>query len=296
MQDSGASLLILLLLIFVVCSYPETLLAAENFDKVDVISASAVDFKKLTQRGLLFIPGYGGDPRRHEIIERNLQKFDKAWDCLLFRYRNHVRISRKIREKCIVVNAFEMSWAEIMKYIRPEFVFRRRYAYITVLLDDVLLGEDFDIKAFLHVMQTHELDVASPSIYNSSHSIMAPFRDGTSSASYLGRLTSFVEIQATVFSNLAWLCFWDALDIKNKGGWAFDVCMFEICRPRIGIIDIHMATHVVALGTTQAEPGIREKQAWAWLTQRSKASSLFTRNCTTFGKSPYGRILGTLTT
>lgn len=270
--------------------------AGLSFGKKSYTSHVYANIRQEFSKRLVFIPGFGGDSRRLEVIRSNLRFFDSTWDCLIFLYTDDATLSKQVQDRCTVIKYISGSWPTLLKQVRPEFIVRRRYQTVCVLLDDVLIESKYDIQSILNFMRAYSLDVASPRIRNSPHEIMNPTPHHHAEP-LSGRLTNFVEIQFTFFSPLAWICFWDIIDIDNASGWGFDVCLFELCNLRIGIMATTTAVHKVELGSAISEDaGARDRQMQNWYSRRSRNQTIFQPKCSSFHVPPsHGRHVHPLT-
>ena len=173
---------------------------------------------------------------------------------------------------CQIVQNVGQKYSSHLKLVSPRFIVQKRYELVVIHIEDVSYTAPANYNwthhwhAVLHLMKRHEIDVVTPLISGNHHkSVMnddmfnstatlshtCPGLD-TDSCMTFGLRPRFIEIFATVFRPLSWICFWDMLDVDtNEGGWGYDFCLSKLCDAQMAVLTRWRAVHS-QLGGRQA--------------------------------------------
>ena len=177
----------------------------------------------------------------------------KDWDCVVYVYSpRHVKEFweapelKTLYELCNVVEVPHQKFTTNLHMVQPMFLVDR-YAYVFILLDDVLLKPDFNMISFVSIMQKNNLTSASLRIEGATDTnvnMMAFPESGT-----VGLKTNFVEIFAYVMTIPAYTALWQLLYPSiNPYGWGYDLWYDCVAKKgnfnhSMGVISVYSATH-----------------------------------------------------
>ena len=151
---------------------------------------------------------------------------------------------------CELVETPGQRFSQNLFMAQPALLTRLRFVF--VLLDDVLLSPDFDLRQLLSIMDRNRLSVASPRIIGANQGggqkfrliMQAPPRNGS-----VGYKTSFLEIFACVYTPSAYRALWSLLlPSVNPYGWGYDFWYDGYARRNVmghamGIVSVFTASH-----------------------------------------------------
>ena len=145
-------------------------------------------------------------------------------------------------------------WASLLNLTTPATV--APYDYVMVMLDDIALTPEFDVRRFVDEAARHNLSRASPSVFGAAwgssvfpwQSLGSKFEDNVNAirscrahGGHCGvRLVSWTESFLTLYTRAAWECYWSmfadaALGLGNERGaigFGYDRCFKLHCGAR----------------------------------------------------------------
>jgi len=197
---------------------------------------------------LLVIPGLTEETVRLELVKKNLRtKFDwSQWDCLIWQYKPRSQwINHQDFIPCRFRRRVGQMWAEAIK-ASWRWVEMHEYQYIATLLDDVEIGDDFDMPAFLDFMRRNQIGHASPTVLGSHWPQMnSRTRHSSNGNNTAGWLTTFIEFQFNVWNREAYQCLAHMIEPDiNSLGYGYDFCIPTRC-PHVkqAMVDTMTAHH-----------------------------------------------------
>lgn len=257
-------------------------------------------------KGLIVVPGHGGNLKRLEIIRNNTRHIPfERFDCVVFLYADLNVTDGFDLGGCKVVHK-KGSWVDFQYMVKPSLVQKAGYISVTLMLDDVLIApsslvvnsyEGFMLDRMSYLLQTYKLSSLSPNVFGSDKSQMSvglgPL-DITTDPPKLTikrHLNGFIdapmnEIQFVMFhvSDSGWPCFHSLLEPElNPIGWGPDLCYKRFCNAKLGLVDaavIHYGRPTVygnlpttnTINTSYTEAEMQMKR-WA-LNHKRKTASL----------------------
>lgn len=175
------------------------------------------------------------------FLKKVLERFNsKDFDFLIFVY-DDTAFKEEIFNKCKFIYESGFKWQFAKRYLTPEVC--SKYDYIFFWDDDIGI-EQFSYKDFIAVMEENRLDMAQPALSRQSYYFHEITLKNTRYS--IGRFTDFVEIMVPVFSNAAWIKFWERL-LKEDNGWGlgYDLVIKRLLDFNVGIIDSQPVTHTL---------------------------------------------------
>ena len=179
----------------------------------------------------------------------------KDWDCVVYVYSpRHVKEFweapelKTLYELCNVVEVPHQKFTTNLHMVQSVFLVDR-YAYVFILLDDVLLKPDFNMISFVSIMQKNNLTSASLRIEGPSGGEWNTNMMGLPESGTVGHKTNFVEIFAFVMTIPAYTALWQLLYPSiNPYGWGYDLwydCMAKKgnFNHSMGVISAYTAVH-----------------------------------------------------
>jgi hypothetical protein len=154
----------------------------------------------------------------------------KGWNIFCF---SHLMLNNKFCDTLQIKKNYK--WGSLLQTTRT--VDMSKCSHIALALDDVKLN--FDPNSFLNAMIQSPYDVASPLVYNASHSIMF---------GKTPQIPLFIEYYFTVFTSNAWKCLLDLTTLakhdNNYYGWGLDVCYKSFCPSfNLGLLNKFVSVH-----------------------------------------------------
>lgn len=218
------------------------------------------------QRVLIIVPGHGR-PERTSTLLRSLQGLmAEPWptggepSCIVFIYESssafwELQATRNLREKAGC--SLELRPGTVFMHFLTDGAIRRAVdsvqpQYVLFLLDDIALGGSgipTRLGDLLRVAERNQLDVVSPAVVGtpSPYQCMWPSRPRRPGA--VGRLVSFIEWQATLFTLEAFDVLRGMVQPDLSTTWGYDE-LFPGCfrralgrLPRMGVVDAMHAKH-----------------------------------------------------
>ena len=201
-----------------------------------------------SRKFLVLFPGHGGKPERVATLLPSLKYYNNSYfDCLIMVHPSEYVVHDEAYAPCEVYHVKEpIDISGLIKLVDPEYIIRNKYAAVVMHSDDIVVGQDYDPLDLVFFMSLYELEVASPLVLGSYHEIQNKVVSPVHR--FDGRLTRFIDFDLTVFSPLAWTCFWSIVSPTSRTAWGYDSCFWDLCRLRMGLLDSMVVTHVQSGG------------------------------------------------
>ena len=185
---------------------------------------------------LLIIPGYGG--KEWEIksvcINKSINKIKNTCP-------ENSNFTIKIFNYDSSPNNFNFGeFEEIIKpgilgefiynYVKPSLV--ENYDYIILMLDDIILQDNFNLKDALNILNLHNLDLISPSLtLDSIHTHRESLVDlNNTSNNKIGRICNFVEFFFYIIPSKSYNNYYSLFYKDTKWMWGIDYCMDHLMK------------------------------------------------------------------
>jgi len=160
----------------------------------------------------------------------------EQFDYLIFVYDGS-RFDEAIFSRCTFINEPGIVYQFFKKYLTPERC--SSYDFIVLGIEDVDI-DDFSWPHFSAIMESNQLDMASPALSAHSHS---PHSVMFQQARRVGRLVDVIEVFLTVFDARAWPAFWALIENDyNYWGWGYVQLAQSFCNYKMGIVDCETIT------------------------------------------------------
>ena len=237
----------------------------KNWSEIDIFSLFGPP--NITMgKGLVVVPGHGGDVKRREILIKNIQNIPSdRFDCIVFLYDYDDRDNLELGGCKTVYKKGE--WVQFQLMIKPELVLSAGYTSVTLMQDDVLIAPPEFIESNGHndsvfergflldlmrgLLLNNTLSSISPNIFASDHAAMQVSVRLSSAHQDNPKLTvndhknGFIdarlnEIQLVMFqaTGSGWPCYYSLLDQElNPSGWGTDICYKAFCNASLGLAD-----------------------------------------------------------
>ena len=224
------------------------------------------------------------NPSRLVTVHGSLQRFaPSVWDCTICTWNMDVhqllqrnsstseklshtgpavaRAAQHLTRRCEIVYRRNYKWASLLNATSHTGA---SHEFTFVLLDDIQLSNSsFDAERLLDLARRRRMDVLSPLVQGASHAFMNPTTKDQSQLKEHGmqlRLTTVVEVYATLFTSAAWGCFTsmfadEIIHTKSREavGFGYDFCFNAHCSGRPNIFGRQgLALSQVALHTDKA--------------------------------------------
>ena len=171
---------------------------------------------------------------------------------------------------CELVEVPGQRFSQNLFMVQPALL--KHFRFIFVLLDDILLSPDFDLRQFLSIMDRNRLSVASPRVIGANTGggqkfrmiMQAPPPNGSS----VGYRTTFLEIFACVYTPSAYRALWSLLlPSVNPFGWGYDLWYDGFARRRVrghamGIVSVFTASHQQDSAVSVRADNTSVKEKW----------------------------------
>lgn len=173
---------------------------------------------------LVTIPGIGNNHFKEKkfFLKKNIDIIKKTFsgdvDFLLFNYSNNdftdFNDVKVIKEKGIIGQY-------IFKYLNPKDL--NNYDYIILMLDDILLSENFNIDYLINLYNDNKLDIISPCLTkDSKHS----YKFMLENHKYKGlRIVNFCEYFFYLMDLKSYEKYYRLFDDKTYWLWGIDLCL-----------------------------------------------------------------------
>ena len=167
---------------------------------------------------LLIIPGYGG----------------KEWEIKSVCINQSIN---KIKNTCPENSNFTIKIIKpgilgefIYNYVKPSLV--ENYDYIILMLDDIILQDNFNLKDALNILNLHNLDLISPSLtLDSIHTHRESLVDlNNTSNNKIGRICNFVEFFFYIIPSKSYNNYYSLFYKDTKWMWGIDYCMDHLMK------------------------------------------------------------------
>jgi hypothetical protein len=201
------------------------------------------------------------------------------FDCLIMVHPSKFEVRDELYAPCDVYHVKEHTdLSGLIKLVEPEYIIRNKYAAVVMHSDDIVVGDDYDPLDLVFFMSLNNLEVASPLVLGSYHElqnkVISPVRP------FDGRLTRFIDFDLTMFSPLAWTCFWSMVAPTSATAWGYDACFWDVCRLRMGFLDSMVVTHVQSGGHQQEGNVDHAAEMLNWLkVRRDSGHTKFRPSC-----------------
>jgi 3,5-epimerase/4-reductase len=185
---------------------------------------------------LLIIPGYGGKEWeiKSNCINQSINKIKNTCP-------ENSNFTIKIFNYDSSPNNFNFGkFEEIIKpgilgefiynYIEPSLV--ENYDYIILMLDDIILQDNFNLKDALDILNLYNLDLISPSLtLDSIHTHKESLVDlNNISNNKIGRICNFVEFFFYIIPSKSYNKYFSLFNKDTKWMWGIDYCMDNLMK------------------------------------------------------------------
>jgi hypothetical protein len=191
---------------------------------------------------LVTIPGIGDNhfESKKTFLKRNIEiiknTFNGDVDFLLFNYSDNdfsdFENIKIIRERGIIGQY-------IFNYLNPKEL--TEYDYIILMLDDILLSEDFNIDYLIKLYKENDLNIISPSLTKDSKFSYEFMLENSKYNGYL-RITNFCEYFFYLMDFNSYNRYWNLFDDKTYWLWGIDLCL-DIQGFKMGILNDYKVKH-----------------------------------------------------
>jgi len=211
---------------------------------------------------LLVIPGYGGKEwdKKSEYITQSINIIKKTAP------ENSI-FTIKIFNYDSSPNNFNFdNYEEIIKpgilgefiynYIKPEMV--KKYDYIIMMLDDIILQDNFNLNDALTILNLYKLDLISPSLtLDSVHTHKETLVDSENiNNNKIGRICNFVEFFLYIMPSKSYEKYFKLFHENTKWMWGIDYCMD--CLMKMCILDNMNMKHCLSSYNSTETMGVRQ--------------------------------------
>eukprot|EP00466_Bigelowiella_natans_P010807 jgi/Bigna1/76264/fgenesh1_pg.40_\ len=215
---------------------------------------------------MLYIPGIGcKDPIRIRNVLQTVKRFQftaeetdlhcvigsyiMKEDYQMYPFEGDRKIIDELEQLCEVFYVPGSHYADFTRFMNPVLVKEAGFDYIIAIQDDVIVGNDFHVDRDLAFVESIGLDIFSPTIAGSTHSLVKRGQDSRVTSSMKVVLTDFIEIFFVGFNLRGWECFYACSDhIKLSKGWGSDLALYPYCAKKhadfnMGVLNYISATH-----------------------------------------------------
>lgn len=205
---------------------------------------------------LVVVPGFGYHGDRYSYLMQSLKVLKTnssvPTTCMLFIYVDSTSASKskqnKLSEYCTVLPYYYGNYADFIKAVPYNLVILSGFSHVLLLLDDVVLHENYNLNKMIHVMNRNNLTVASPAVHAAKYWTTRKHKFDHDLYD-IGHVTNTLEIFAALFTIEGWKCWYDMMDPTiNAAGWGYDEYIQSYCSRtipgfKIGVLDCMEATH-----------------------------------------------------
>jgi 3,5-epimerase/4-reductase len=211
---------------------------------------------------LLVIPGYGGKEwiTKSDCINQSINKIKQTapensiFTIKIFNYDsspnnfNFGDFEETIKPG--ILGEF------IYNYIKPTLV--EKYDYIILMLDDIILQDNFNLKESLIILNLYNLDLISPSLtVDSVHTHRETLVDlHNTNNSKIGRICNFVEFFLYIMPANSYHKYFKFFHENTKWMWGIDYCMD--CLMKMCILDNMNMKHCLSSYNSVETMAIRQ--------------------------------------
>ena len=174
------------------------------------------------------------------------------FSCHIFVYNFQINLQRT---PCAITKTTGL-WTDFMKMTAGNA------DYVAIMMDDVYLPH-YDLSSYINLMESYNIDAAAASL-NAWH-----WKTMIQQPNCLFRRTSYIDMLFTVFTNKAFQCWQNQIDLDlNHYGWAYDITFAKTCNVQLAVFDTHVAVH--ASGQARGNARLYDEneamtQMWNWL-------------------------------
>lgn len=194
---------------------------------------------------LLTLPGIGNNNFDIKInnLKHNIDKIKSTFsgdiDIIIFNYSNNEFDSyfdniNIIKEKNIIGQY-------IYNHIKPELV--NKYDYIIMMVDDIILSDNFNIDNLISMYVNNNLNIISPSLHKDSVKKWDKF--GLENDLYLNklRITNFCEYFFYLMDNKSFSKYYQMIDSETYWLWGIDLALDKVGL-NVGIYNEYKILHL----------------------------------------------------
>ena len=131
--------------------------------------------------------------------------------------------------ECTISRPSGETRGDFLQYITPTFV--SNYDYVSLVLGDIFVPDRgpraINAKSLLEQMQTHDVQIMSPSILGDTHGFRQVARDNDADGCLME--VNMVETHVQIFTRDAWECYYKMLHFTGGKGWCYDTCLKSQC-------------------------------------------------------------------
>ena len=193
---------------------------------------------------LVTIPGIGNNhfDDKKVFLRKNIEiiknTFTGSVDFLLFNYSDN-DFSEFQDENIKIIKERGIIGQYIFNNLKPEYV--SKYDYVILMLDDILLSEDFNIDYLVKIYKDNNLNIISPSLsVDSKFSHMFMLNDDKYKNSL--RIVNFCEYFFYLMDTDSYSKYWNLFDDKTYWLWGIDLCL-DIQGFKMGIFNDFKIKH-----------------------------------------------------
>jgi 3,5-epimerase/4-reductase len=186
---------------------------------------------------LLVIPGYGGKEwkQKSDYINSSINKLkttapeNSKFTIKIFNYDsspNNFNFGEfEEKKEPGILGEF------IYKYIKPDLV--KKFDYVILMLDDIILQDNFNLTKALHILKSNNLDLISPSLTTDSiHSHIETLIDSDykNNKNKIGRVCNFIEFFLYIIPSTSYEKYYSLFNQNTKWMWGMDFCMDNLLK------------------------------------------------------------------
>jgi hypothetical protein len=201
---------------------------------------------------LFVFPGFGGNKKWVDLIEKNLKSLNStlgSFDCVVYQYKTAEFDRERLKPCRIVDNHVDEGhlWTFWMKNVSQSDL--ESHSHLALLLEDVDIS-GVDVENLLRIMAYHSATIVSPALDEPAktqsglyhHPSMQPTN------AEVGRIVRYIDPQFTVFTLEAYKCWQNMFDLAiNPIGWGYGRLVNSVCDAKMAVLDCvgighHMGT------------------------------------------------------